>query len=245
MVATVQDVDDFMTLAHRGSRHGPEYVLRVIFDRTVTLKYIAINPDQAEAFLDYDAIDWDQLMNAIQSVSGLSMNPVARARLDAKAKEARARFKGEPCSECGQRKQTSWTPHSVKVLAEKVSLNHLHTISFLMPSKMMHPTLLGLKNRLSEASGLYNALNSMHYLLVETVLIHRRHQFGQQNVTPMMREAVRDFLRVWVFSETDFGGLLIGGSERDHGWAYYGPVRAVNVERRIAYTPQPQNRDHS
>jgi hypothetical protein len=53
-------------------------------------------------------------------------------------------------------------------------------------------------------------------------MVHRRHFVGKQYVTPIMRNAVLDFLSVWVYSDTPFDGVLTRGEESDGKHIYYG-----------------------
>lgn len=97
---------------------------------------------------------------------------------------------------------------SVKDLADKVGLGALHLHSFALPSKLMHPTWWGTKERLSKDGPMYNTLNSAHHLLVETIILQRRHCLGTGAFTPLMARAVRDFLDIWVSANSSFGGVL-------------------------------------
>jgi Family of unknown function (DUF5677) len=222
MTSTHMDTDDLMSLSYRDSHHGAQYFLRALFERTVTLKYIAQHPEQAKTFIDFDALDWDQVLKGIQTLTGMSLSEPALSNLATRAKETRRKYKQEPCSQCGLRKQTSWTTLSTKDMAAKVGLAHLHLHSFLIPSKLMHPTLWGTDERVKRNSPMYNTLNCAHQLLVETILIHRRHFIRKQCVTPMMGSVIRDFLSMWVFAETSFNGVLTRGQERKGHQVYYG-----------------------
>ena len=54
--ACLPDINDFMTLTHSDSHHGAQKILRSLYERTVTLKYIAANPSEAEKFVNFDAM---------------------------------------------------------------------------------------------------------------------------------------------------------------------------------------------
>jgi hypothetical protein len=221
MTVSYMDIDDLMSLSHRDSHHGAQYFLRSLFERTVTLKYISQNPEQAEIFRDFDAVDWDQVLQGINVLTGTSLDEPALGNLAAHAKEARKKYKQAPCTQCGLRKQTSWTTLSSKDMAGKVGMGHMHLHSFLIPSKLIHPTFWGTMSRFDGNSPMYNTLNCAHQLLVETILVHRRHFIGAKDVTPMMVATIREFLRFWVFAETSFDGVLTRGQERDGHRIYY------------------------
>jgi hypothetical protein len=69
---------------------------------------------------------------------------------------------------------------------------------------------------------MYNTLNNLHHLLVELVLIHRRDFVTKQRISPGVVALIRDFLKVWVISDTSFDGLLTIRQRRDVRDIYYG-----------------------
>jgi hypothetical protein len=60
MMASMPDLNDILTLSSHDGHWGALKLLRSLFERTVTLKYIAQNPTEAEAFRDFDALDWSR-----------------------------------------------------------------------------------------------------------------------------------------------------------------------------------------
>jgi len=222
MVASHIDINDLMTLTRYDSHRGAQYFLRALFERTVTLKYLSKHPEHVSAFKEYDAVDWDQILKGIQDLTGMTVGDPARANITQKATEARAKYKQEKCPVCKNQKPTAWTSLNTKEMATRVGLGHLYLNGYLMPSKLMHPTLWGTRERVKRESPMYNTLNCLHHLMVETILAHRRHFMGKQFVTPIMGNAILDFLRVWVFSDTSFDGILTRGEERHGKQIYYG-----------------------
>jgi hypothetical protein len=128
-----------------------------------------------------------------------------RARL---AGEARKRFKQETCSLCKRGKPLGWTPRSSLELAQKTGLDHLHFEAFVIPSKHIHPTYYGTTHEVrqsKEEAPLLNILKAMHVLTLEVVLTHLRYFRGDPLAVPVATQAIQEFLKVWLFSETDFG----------------------------------------
>jgi hypothetical protein len=222
MVSSHMDINDLMTLTHQDSHHGAQYFLRTLFERTVTLKYLSQNPAQVNDFKAYDAVDWDQITKGIYDLTGMTVKEPARANMAKQATEARIKNKQEKCPVCKNQKPTSWTTLNTKDMAARVGLDHLYLHGYLMPSKLMHPTYWGIHERVKHTDPMYNTLHCMHYLMVETILVHRRHFIGRQFLTPIMGNAIIDFLEIWVFSDTSFDGALTRGEERDGKQIYYG-----------------------
>ena len=206
MMASMPDFDDIMLLCSKDRHWGALKLLRCLFERTVTLKYIAQNPTEAQAFLAFDAMDWRPIMSGIEERFGIKVKPETLERIEAAVKDLREKFRQEPCAACGMRKQTNWTPRSSQELAKKVGLEHLHFEAFLLPSKFIHPTYFG--TRLVSKEGpapLPNILKATHALAVETLLTHQRFFKGDPLASSLVREAVLGFFRVWKYADSDFG----------------------------------------
>jgi len=206
MVASIPDFDDILLLCSKDRHWGALKLLRGLFERTVTLKYLAQNPGEVEAFLAFDAVDWNVLLLGIERRFGIRANVETREHFQEAAKDVRDRFKQEPCKECGNRKQTTWTPRSSLELAEKTGLGHLHFEGFVLPSKFIHPTYFGTHviSRGSPAP-LPNMLKATHILTLETALVHQRYFKGDPLASPTVADAVQEFFRVWKYADTDFG----------------------------------------
>lgn len=188
----------------------------------MTLKYLSQNPEQVSAFKEYDAVDWDQIISGIQELTGMTVGDPARANIIQRAAEARKKNKQEKCPVCKNKKPPAWTTLNAKDMATHVGLGHLYLNGFVMPSKLMHPTFWGIRERIKPDNPMYNTLHCLHFLMVETILVHRRHFKGRQFVTPIMGNAVVDFLSVWVFSDSSFDGVLTRGEKRKGKRIYYG-----------------------
>ncbi len=221
MFASHRDINDLMTLSHADSHHGAQYCLRALFERIVTLKYLCQKPEYLQDFKAYDAVDWDQIISGIYENVGISMEPEARENLSKRAAELRKKNKQEKCQVCKNQRPPSWTRVDTRQMAKQVGLEHLYLMGFTIPSKLMHPTLWGTRDRLTHNTPLYNTLHCMHHLLIEILMMHRRHFIGKQYVTPIMGNAILDFLGVYVYSQTSFDGVLQRGQERNGQRIYY------------------------
>jgi hypothetical protein len=208
MMASLVDLNDILTLAHNKSRSGSAKILRSIYERTVTMKYLAANPSDVPKFIGYQSIDWQQVIDQCESKIGHGLEEPARSNLANAAREARREYRNEVCPECRMRKQTDWTPKSIRERAELTGLAHMHYFGFIHPTKLMHTTFYGTMEFMKSGPPIHNILNTAHELLVQSILIHRRHFAEDSAPTPMMRAAVKDFVDTWVFAETSFDGML-------------------------------------
>jgi hypothetical protein len=204
MAASVPDFGDIMILASNDAHWGAWKLLRCAFERTVTLKYIAQNPEEAQAFVEYDAITWKSVQAGIEGDFGLRLSVDAQKNLDQAVLEAREKFRQERCPECKMRKRTSWTPHSVQELAKRTGMDYMFFEAFEMPSKFIHPTYFGTYS-ITGAAPVHNTLKHTHENLLETILAHERYFRGAAPMSELVVAALEDFMRVWKFAKTDFG----------------------------------------
>jgi hypothetical protein len=206
MMASMPDLDDIMLLCCKDRHWGALKLLRSLFERTVTLKYLAQNPSDVQAFLAFDAVDWKAVLSGIEKRYGIRTQPETLARLEAAVKDVHEKFRQDPCDKCGMRKQTSWTARSSLELAQKTGLEYLHFEAFVLPSKFIHPTYFGARQLSRESpTPMHNTLKAAHALAVEIILVHQRFFKGDPLASPLALEAVRGFIRVWKYSDSDFG----------------------------------------
>jgi hypothetical protein len=222
LFASHRDINDLMTLSHTNSHHGSQYFLRTLFERTVTLKYLSHNPELVKDFKEYDAVDTDSILKGIHALTGMTVGEPAHTNITKRAGDARKKNKQEKCPVCKNQRPMSWTTMDIKTMAGKVGLDRLYLNCYTIPSKLMHPTLWGARERMDREVALHNTLQSVHQLMVETILIHRRHFVKTQRVTPIMRCAVIDYLSFWVYSDTTFDGVLTKGADLGGEPIYYG-----------------------
>lgn len=223
IVMSCLDINDIMTLSYHDSSIGAHKLLRSLYERIVTIKYISEHPEQADRYIEFDSIDTQKIMDAIRAKSGIEMEEKPKKNLELAAELARKRYKQKSCPTCKAQKPISWTSMNSKDMADHVGLGHMYFYAFLVATKQIHPTYWGAKALLSSSST-FSTLNSTHELIVQLVLIHRRHFAKAFGVTPMMNRAINDFLAAWTISEGSFDGLLSKTytSSADDKPVYYG-----------------------
>lgn len=206
LTSSLPDFDDVMTLCSKDAHWGAVKLLRCLYEKVVTLKYIAENPIEADAFLDFDAIDWHNILPAIHKQYGFQMSDQGQRNLDERYEQAKVRFKQESCSECGMRKRTTWTPLSMQDMAKKARLDYLFLEAYLIPSKYIHTTHFGARSQAGDRmTPMYNIIKASHSIALESILTHQRYFHGKPIGSEEIASVVQDFFQIWKFSETDFG----------------------------------------
>lgn len=140
---SLPDLNDLMTLTHHNPHHGAQRILRVLFERTVTLKYIAENPCEAERLIGYDPFDQEHVIKAIETNIGIGLEEPSRTNLANAAAKVRKEYKQEICPVCKKLKPLSWSSVNSKDMADRVDLGHLYLHAFLIPFEAHPSDILG------------------------------------------------------------------------------------------------------
>ena len=145
--------DDFyevVMLASHGLGNGGMKLLRGMFERAVTAAYLIKNPDKAERFVRYGAIQEHRMMNAALVVASEdefdeAMGPGNTvAEIKQRYNEIKPEFEAVVCSKCGKtRTDGSWDPLDVVSMARKVGGPFLTFLSgaYAIPNSQVHATL--------------------------------------------------------------------------------------------------------
>src|SRR5207253_1844410 len=96
-------------------------LLRGIYERTVVGRYIALNPDQAEAFAEYRAIDAERFDRRAAQVYGSNWNPKRDQEVQELFATVEKKYKWQPCATCGNVPQPGFSSHSLPSLARKIN----------------------------------------------------------------------------------------------------------------------------
>jgi hypothetical protein len=204
ILALLPDFNDILLLSSHNAHWGALKLLRCAFERVATLKYIAQNPSEVEAFIDFDSLDWKRILMGIENKTGLRMSETSQKNLDTAVATIRKRFRQEPCETCGLRKQTTWTPLSARDLAKRTGMEHMFFHAYELASKFIHPTFWG-TNQITRGADVYNTLKNTHELLLHTMLVHHKYFRDGQRLPEQMVGVIEDFFSIWKFAETDFG----------------------------------------
>ena len=206
LFASFIDCDDILTLSSHNGHWGALKLLRSLYERTVTAKYIQQNPEKADDFFDFDALDYKAAMDAIAIESGLQMQAESRRNLDEAAKRAQSKYKLTPCPACNEPKRKfSWTQKSLKELAEITKVEHFYFTAWIYPTKLSHPTFYGLEQVILSKAPVYQTLNAVHALLIENLVTFWKHFGDNSEIPDYVSNSVEGFLKIWTFSVTDFG----------------------------------------
>lgn len=198
LVGALSDFNDIMILCCSDRPLGAMKLLRGLYERVTTAKYLTLHPEAAEAFEEFDAIDSKQVFDEVEKAYGFSLSDNAARRLNEAYENAKAKFTFGKCPSCKERKRKFWTNVPMPDMAKAVVLDHMYLDCYLVPTKLLHTTLFGSNyHNVIQNHGLYNAIKSTHFLLMEAVLTFHKHFIKTEALPPETASICKDWRRVW------------------------------------------------
>jgi hypothetical protein len=134
----VEEFSEILLLAGNGHGIGALKILRGMYERAVTSAYILANPDQAEAFLDYDKVNKHRAYMHAKKLGkyGPKLSPETIKRIEDDFEAVKPKFW------TGKRVSASWTRLDTASLAQKAGAGYeeLYLDAFFKPTLELHAT---------------------------------------------------------------------------------------------------------
>lgn len=149
---TAEEFLEILVLAGNGYGIGALKLLRGMYEKAVTARYLSAHPDELEAFMNYHQVEQNKLISAIERSYGTDSLPAdevaeARRRFD----EVKEQFMVPDCETCEtQRLNYTWTRLDFVSMAHQVeSLKNLIVPAYYVPMGHLHSTPTSVLKRLS------------------------------------------------------------------------------------------------
>ena len=164
----VEDFMEILLLCANGYGIGAQKLVRGMYERAVTARYLYKYPDEVDNFLAFHRVTDHKLMVAIQSSMGdevFSQEQVEKVKRDFEA--VRAQFVIPDCKTCGTtRLNHTWSRMDIVSMARKAdeNLSSLIVPGYYLPTREAHSTLGAIFSRLdAEAAVRGEGLIFDHY----------------------------------------------------------------------------------
>jgi hypothetical protein len=147
----VEDLMEILLLCGNGYGIGGMKILRVLYERAVTLRYIAKNPKKAEDFLDYHHVHLGKLFNHARRIFGNDMKLSSEQIADIQSNydAMKEKYKEIFCAKCGStRIRMSWSELDILSMAREAELDNLYLQCYYEPLLQAHTTVSSLIYRL-------------------------------------------------------------------------------------------------
>jgi Family of unknown function (DUF5677) len=204
--------DDFFEVllcAANGYGAAALKLLRTLYERAVTLRYLHNHSDELPAFIDFQKIQDFKLMVAVEKTFPGMMPAEKVAQVRANRDEVKEYFTIPVCEECGtERVNHSWNRLDFVAMAATVpSLGNIIVPGYYMPLTHAHATLGALTTRLDNTSDVLafdpepqrgladNALLVAHNVILDVIDVQKE-RFDVPGLAAQLQLCMQDFLDI-------------------------------------------------
>jgi hypothetical protein len=147
-----EDLNEILVLCANGLLTGAVKILRGMFERTVTLSYLALKPDQADLYWNYFKVDQHKFANRIERAFPGTFSKERIEKIRADFEEVKARYQIPHCNECSQtRTNYSWSKTNIVDMAKKVGIPaHIIEGGYYIPMQETHPKVAAVIDRIKK-----------------------------------------------------------------------------------------------
>jgi hypothetical protein len=151
-----EDYFDLLLCCGNGRGAAAFKLLRTLYERAVTLRYLHEHPDELDSFFDYHYVQSHKLLMAIEETLGKDRVSVGvAADVKARYNEVKDDFKISVCKECGtERTNHTWSKLHFAAMAKKTgSLGSIIVLAYYIPLKHSHATAGAMYSQLEQMEG--------------------------------------------------------------------------------------------
>jgi hypothetical protein len=209
---TVEDFSEILLLCGNGYGIGAHKLVRGMYERAVTARYLMDHSDEVDNFLDFHRVsDYKFLMAAEQSTGRSLFSPEQVKKIKEDYKSVKAQFVIPDCKVCGTtRPNHTWSKVDIVSMARTTkNLWPFVLPGYYMPMREGHSTVGAIFSRLDPVTedGLVfggdaqrdranTALFTAHMILIETFQLQREF-FNIGELDPIIQTCISDYSEIW------------------------------------------------
>src|SRR5439155_17641975 len=148
----VEDFFEILLLCANGYGYGAEKLVRSLYERAVTLRYLHDHPSEIDDFVDFHLVSNRKLMIACRETMGADMfSEEEVARVESEYQQVKTKFEVTTCEVCGtKRVGHHWSKLDFVSMAKKTSLGQFVVPGYYLPLAQAHATPQALFSRLKQ-----------------------------------------------------------------------------------------------
>jgi len=211
----VEDFMEILLLSGNGYGIGAQKLVRGMYERAVSARYLMNHPDEVDNFLDFHRVADYRFLAAIERSMGsdvFSAEQAAKIRSDYES--VKEQFAVSDCKNCGTtRMNHTWSKVDIVSMARKTkNLWPFILPGYYMPMREAHSTVGAIFSRIDPESaargeGLifdgelqrdraHMALFTAHMILLDALELQREF-FGIEELAPIMETCIADCTEIW------------------------------------------------
>jgi hypothetical protein len=208
----VEDFSEILLLCGNGYGIGAHKLVRGMYERAVTARYLMEHPDEIDNFLDYHRVsDYKFLMVAEQSTGRSSFSPDQVKKIKEDYESVKSQFVVSDCKTCGTtRPNHTWTKVDIVAMARMTkNLWPFVLPGYYIPMREGHSTVGAIFSRLDPVTedGLVfggdaqrdranMALFTAHMILIESFQLQREF-FKIEELDSVIQTCISDYSEIW------------------------------------------------
>ncbi len=207
-----EDFMEILLLCGNGYGIGALKILRGMFERCVTARYLHLHPEETEAFFDFHWLSQYKLARAIKETFGKDVLTDEKwEELKANRDKVRPRFMVRVCDRCGATSENfTWSKLNFVSMARAAGdIWQLIVPGYYLPTRKAHSTVAALIERIKlTANGTMDfdegpqrddadtALITAHNLILNILDLQKEH-FKLDSLGEPLQKCFQDFLDIW------------------------------------------------
>lgn len=208
---SVEDFMEILLLCGNGYGVGGMKLLRGLYEKAVTLGYIAKNPEKAEQFLDYHNVHQGKLLNHAKQVfpMGKYLSASQIDEIQSAYRRTKDKYQEVLCEKCGTtRTSFSWSELDLLSMAREAGLHKLYLQCYYDPTLQAHTTVssliarlrLGDNGQVSFDEGAQHekadlALVSAHNVIL--YVLDTENRYFKMGLESEIQDRFEDFMNIW------------------------------------------------
>jgi hypothetical protein len=207
----LEDVFEILLCCGNGNGHAAQKLLRGLYERVVTLRYLHEHPAEVENFLDFYWVAQRKLMIACAGTMGKDMfTRDMIAEIENGYQAVKDKFMVTDCKTCGTKRPShSWSKLDFAAMARMTSLGKLIALGYYIPLREAHATVASMLSRVeaSENDGISfihtaqrkpadNALRVSHNIFLDVLRVQDEH-FAVPGLKEQNELCLQDFMDIW------------------------------------------------
>ena len=209
---SAEDFQEVLLLCANGFGSGAFKILRVMYERVVTARWLRLQPQETELFVNYDWVQKYKLRGAICRTFGEQILPTeAVENAEANYNQVKDQFQVTDCGKCGTKKiNHTWSKLDFVSMAGKVgNVGQYIVPGYYIPLRETHPSFGAILSRWekSEDGGVgwdggrqhkwaEQALMTAHYLMLNMLDLQKEH-FELQQLEGTLKQCENDITDIW------------------------------------------------
>jgi hypothetical protein len=207
----VEDFFEILLCCGNGNGQAAQKLLRGLYERAVTLRYLREHPEEIEDFLDFYHVTQRKLMVACQNTMGAeTFPPEMAAEIEGEYRGVKDKFMITECEKCGtKRLNHTWSKLDFVSMANQTALGKLVVPGYLLPLRQAHATVASMVSRMeagpdegisfmdrAQRKEADQALRMAHNILLDVLRVQDEH-FSVSGLNERNQVCLQDFVDIW------------------------------------------------